>query len=110
MAGLKDINLIDILLYLVLGLVVLTILSPFVPQLQGKFHSGPSLILVFAGIAATLAVVVVRNVAQGQAFDQKTMFAILIVFILIVLAALFLRKILPEAFTVYSQSLVAIHP
>lgn len=101
----NNINIVDILMYAVIGLVFLGLLSGFVPQLQGKVQTGPALLYLFAGIAAIMAVVIVRIVAQGQAIDQKTMFAFILVFIIIVLSAVFLRKYLPEAFQSAAQSL-----
>lgn len=101
----KQNPLVDVFMYVVLGLVVLSIMSPFVPQLSTKFRTGPALILVFAGLAAVLAVVIIRMVGQGHSFDQKTGFMMLLAFVIIVLAALFLRDLLPEAF---NQSLLAL--
>jgi len=105
MAAPEKNQLVDVFLYVILGLVLLTLMSPFVPQLSDKFRSGPSLVLVFAGLAAVLAVVIIRMVGQGHAFDQKTAFMMFLAFAIIVLAALFLRDLLPEAF---NASLVAL--
>lgn len=104
----KQNTFVDVFMYVVLGLVLLTMLAPFVPQLSAKFRSGPSLLVVFAGMAAVLAVVIIRMVGQGHSFDQKTGFMMLLAFVIIVLAVLFLRDLLPEAFDQSGRALQAV--
>ena len=68
------------------------------------FKIGPIVVFIILGISVTMALTIVKLRLEGQEISQKDFFLLVLMIVITALAAIYLPKIVPNLFSMLSET------